>query len=242
MRRRGWRFPNPGLCRFERTHGQAQVLSRFPSLSGERRKNWIATRPSGSRWRREVTSASWLAPDADRPWRTSGRALPSLERLRAPRLFPPRSGRQEAQFDHPALPAVDAAQRAQRLIQRQQIHPWFFSGQGSFLQRDVNRSRPTLLVQAGTSQVGEDLSHQSGADGEEMSAVLPGEFLEINHPQVDLVNESGGLENVPGWLSCHVAMGAPVQLPLNQEGQFLQRLRIAGSPGSYIVYYGVSII
>src|SRR5215472_10133503 len=136
----------------------------------------------------------------------------------------------EAQLNHPAFPGVDTSQRAQRLIQRQQIDPRLFRGLGSFLQRDVDRSLPALLVAAGAGQVDEDLAHQLGADSEEMSPVLPGPFLEINNPQVDLVDEDGGLENVPGWLSCHIAMGALVQLTVNEGGQFLQRLLVAGSP------------
>jgi hypothetical protein len=79
---------------------------------------------------------------------------------------------------------------------------------------------PTLLVQAGTSQVREDLSHQPCAYNEEMSAALPRQLLEVNHPQVDFVNEGGGLENMPGWFLYHVATGASAQLTVNQGVSF----------------------
>src|SRR4051794_15342300 len=63
-----------------------------------------------------------------------------------------------------------------------------------------------------------------------MGAVLPLDPPNVNEPQVDLVDECGGLERVVRALARHVPSGNAPQLLVHDRQQFLERLTAAVSP------------
>jgi hypothetical protein len=64
-----------------------------------------------------------------------------------------------------------------------------------------------------------------------MSAVLPRDFSDINQPQVDLIHERSGLQQVAWLLPRHIAVRCPVQFLVNETGQLLKCLFVASAPG-----------
>jgi len=76
-----------------------------------------------------------------------------------------------------------------------------------------------ILPKGKAERIGKQRSnapHQLGADGKEMSAILPKELAEIDESQVDFVHQGGGLKNMHGPLLPHVASGGQALLVKRQ--------------------------
>ena len=58
----------------------------------------------------------------------------------------------------------------------------------SVIQRHFLRSTSSLQVVPGTGEIDQNSPHQLRGDGEEVGTVLPAHLLDINQPQVRLVN------------------------------------------------------
>jgi hypothetical protein len=79
--------------------------------------------------------------------------------------------------------------------------------------------------------VDEDAAHDLRGDGEELRAVLPGDVLPVNQPQVSLVDERRGLQGLGVALVLEVRGGQPPQLVVDQFEQLRGRLPIARAHG-----------
>ena len=64
-----------------------------------------------------------------------------------------------------------------------------------------------------------------------MGAVLPAYVFQVHQAYVGFVDESGGLQSVAARLASHEALGKPVQLFVNENGQAFQRFFVALFPG-----------
>ena len=83
--------------------------------------------------------------------------------------------------------------------------------------------RPTNVLQptAGRARIADvvnhDASHQLCGRRDKVAPALPDRLRIIDQPQVGFVENSGGLQGVPGALPAHVMMGEPVQFQLHQR-------------------------
>lgn len=65
---------------------------------------------------------------------------------------------------------------------------------------------------------------------QEVRAILPLDPMNIDQPQVDLVDERGGLENVPWTLARHVPLRKAPQLVVDERQQPVHGPDVAASP------------
>jgi hypothetical protein len=79
--------------------------------------------------------------------------------------------------------------------------------------------------------VNQDLAHQLGGDGEEVSAVLPWDSGCIDELKVGLVDQRAGLQNVAGFFSQHVEVRQAVQLTVDKRDEFIKGRPFTAAPG-----------
>jgi len=84
-----------------------------------------------------------------------------------------------------------------------------------------------LLRQAASRMIGQDAAHHLGGDSDEVTATLPIHLLKGGDPQVEFVDQRGGLERVPGHFRAQMVSRQPSQVGANQTRQFVQRAAVA---------------
>jgi hypothetical protein len=78
-----------------------------------------------------------------------------------------------------------------------------------------------LLIVSGPGEIHEHAAHQPSGHGEEVRAILPLDPTNINQPEVGLVDEGGGLQNMVATLASHVPLREVPQFPVHEGQQFL---------------------
>jgi hypothetical protein len=63
-----------------------------------------------------------------------------------------------------------------------------------------------------------------------MSAVAPLNCLQIRKPQVEFIDQAGGLQGVTIALAPHTTLCRSVKFPVDLRGQFLQGVGVAQPP------------
>ena len=87
-----------------------------------------------------------------------------------------------------------------------------------FRQRDVQLTAAALRAIARAREVDEDPPHDLRRDAEEVRAVLPADVFPVDQPQVGLVDERGGLQDVARPLAGHASRREAAQLPWCTNG------------------------
>jgi len=83
-----------------------------------------------------------------------------------------------------------------------------------------------------TGKVDENTPHQPGTDGVKVSPILPSDTLELDQPQIDLMNERGRLQGMTFIFAGHAAARQTVEFLVDQRGEVFQRGVIPRSPSS----------
>ena len=65
-----------------------------------------------------------------------------------------------------------------------------------------------------------------------MGPILPVHARYVHQPQVDFVNQRGGLERVTRPFAAHVTPAQAVEFPVNQWGKLVQSGLVATAPSS----------
>jgi hypothetical protein len=63
-----------------------------------------------------------------------------------------------------------------------------------------------LLILSGSGEIDEHAAHQASGHREKVRAILPLDPTNIHQPEIDLMDERGGLKNMPRTLSRHVPL------------------------------------
>ena len=71
---------------------------------------------------------------------------------------------------------------------------------------------------------------QAGGHREKMRAILQLDPMNINQPEIDLVDERGGLENVAWTLARHVPLRETPQFGVHERKQLLHSCAVAAPP------------
>ena len=87
-----------------------------------------------------------------------------------------------------------------------------------------------LLVLSGARKVDEHPAHQAGGHREKVRAILPLDPMNINQPEIDLVDERGGLEDMAWTLTGHVSLGDAPQLAVHEREELLDGPAVTGPP------------
>ena len=80
----------------------------------------------------------------------------------------------------------------------------------------------SLLIVSGSSEIHQHAAHQASGHREEVRAILPLDATDINQPDVDLVDEGRGLEDVVRTLARHVPFCDAPQLVVHEREQLLR--------------------
>ena len=87
-----------------------------------------------------------------------------------------------------------------------------------------------LLVVSGPGEIHEHAAHQASRHREKVRAILPLHSTNIHQPEVDLVDERGGLEHVARTLARHVPLCEAPQFVVHEREQPLDGPGVAASP------------
>jgi hypothetical protein len=96
-------------------------------------------------------------------------------------------------------------------------------------QRDVHRTAAALLAMLRACIVHQNVTHHLRGHGEELRPVLPAYVLPVDQPEVSLVDQSGGLQDMAAPLGRQVPGGDLMQLLL-EDGRQLFHCRYRSPP------------
>jgi hypothetical protein len=130
----------------------------------------------------------------------------------------------KAQFDHIRFHGIFRSQLVQGRVHRQ--HPLVIVRGRDFDCLYVNTLLATPMPDACAAPcpLNKDPTHRFSGGGEEMCACLPGRLPVPPQSQPGFMDQSCGLERLPGLLLGHFLGGDPAQLPVNQRQEFVRRL------------------
>ena len=100
-----------------------------------------------------------------------------------------------------------------------------------------------LLIVSGPGEIHEHAAHQASGHREKVRAILPLDATNIHQPEVDLVDERGGLEHVVRALARHMPPRKAPQLAVHEREQPFQGSRVAPPPfdqkGCHVVGWAI---
>jgi hypothetical protein len=137
---------------------------------------------------------------------------------------------EEPKLDDLALSRVLRRKRSKRIVDPDQI-VWRLARGGQVrIERYANKCPTALLVLSSPGEVHEHAPHEASSHREKVRAILPLHPTNIHQPEVDLVDECGGLENVARTLARHVPLRKAAQLAVHERKQRLQGSGVAARP------------
>ena len=95
----------------------------------------------------------------------------------------------------------------------------------------MDRTAAPFLAMLGPCIVYQNVAHHPRGDGEELRPVLPADVLPVDQPEVGLVHQSRGLQNMAAPLVRQVNGSHPMQLLLEDGPQTFHSRQIAPAPG-----------
>ena len=81
-----------------------------------------------------------------------------------------------------------------------------------------------------TRVIDQNVSHHLGADGEEVSAILPWQSLLTDELEVRLIHERGCLQRVAGAFVVHLALSDTPEFRVYEWKEFIERGAVAFTP------------
>lgn len=141
-----------------------------------------------------------------------------------------RQAAEEPKLDDAALPRLEGLELMEGLVEGEQVDVHLDRFVEGVAEGDSHQVAPPLRGQAGASMVDEDAAHQRGREAEELGPVLPLDRPGAHQLEVDLIDESRGLEGGARALVGEMAFRHASQV-LDDEGhQLLQRRWIPLAP------------
>ena len=127
-----------------------------------------------------------------------------------------------AQLDDARVAGVQRLEAFQRVVEGHEIDAVHLSQVPRLRQRDVHLAVTPFCAPTRPCFIDQDPAHDLRRHSEKMGAVLPLDILPVHQPQIGLVDERGGLEDVAGSLSRHLARGQVMQFLVDQRRQGLE--------------------
>ena len=134
------------------------------------------------------------------------------------------------QFDDLALPAVDFGQIIERVIQRNQLTGFLIRQIGGLVQRQGLLPLPPLLGMMIPGMIHQDVAHHPSRKAKKLRSIAPANTPPIDQPQIELVDQGGGLERMIMPFSPHIALGDSAQIMAYEWHQLLKSRRIPVTP------------
>ena len=103
---------------------------------------------------------------------------------------------EESHFHYMTLPQIERRQRIQGIVERDQLLTGLAGDEERFVQRYLLGAATPFLISTGPGRIHQDAPHHSGRHREEVRAVLPPHLINLDQPEVHLVDERGCLRGV----------------------------------------------
>jgi len=151
--------------------------------------------------------------------------------LQGLRRFGDRQTGEELDFDETTEAWIDRIEVGQCLVQRKHVDrgllgQWCVVGEShDFHVAAAFSGVPSARL------IDQDLPHQTRGEREKVRPVAQLDAIEINQPQVRLVNERRRLEHVPSRLRSETCVRDPAQFVIDERNEALQRVAVALLPG-----------
>ena len=152
------------------------------------------------------------------------RALRYVEQFGNLAVFQPDK---EAEFYYFSFRRVLRGEPVQRLVDMEQLSRVVLAGEIDFVERNTLAAAAMAKLEFAPGIINENAAHAFSRGAEEMRAVLPGLVWRAHQAQPRLMNQRGGLQCVPGGLTCHAMRRQLSQLFVNERQQFLSSLGVA---------------
>jgi hypothetical protein len=123
---------------------------------------------------------------------------------------------EELHFHDLALAFVLLRQAVEGLIECEQFGWFLLNENKSVLKRNRFARTSALERSVVASVVNQNLTHESGSDGNEVGTILPFRLTSTCHAQKRLVNQRCRLEGVVAPFPAEVKRSQPPKLPINQ--------------------------
>jgi hypothetical protein len=116
------------------------------------------------------------------------------------------------------------------LVEQQQLTIRSLDAADSVIQRDPHCCTGALPPALSSRMIDEDPAHHLRRDAEEVRAVLPGDALLANQPEVRLVDQGGWLQRVIRAFATKIRGGSPLEIFVDEWQQLVARREVAVSP------------
>ena len=128
--------------------------------------------------------------------------------------------------------SVNASKVVKSLIEQQDVAIVRLRRADPIVQRDLCSPIRTFCRVMAASVIDQDPPHHLRGDTEKLRAVLPGDLVLTDQPDVRLVDQRGRLECVVATLVPQVGSGSPAKLAIYERQQVFARSRVSLTPRS----------
>jgi hypothetical protein len=126
---------------------------------------------------------------------------------------------------------IERRQLVQRLIERKQIARSWLGCANPFVQHDFESRARTLRGPMCSRVIDENPPHHLRRHAEEMRAILPGDPLLTDQPEIHLMDQCCRLQSVVPTLVAKVGGRSSSELSINERQQIVPRLQVTPPPG-----------
>ena len=137
-----------------------------------------------------------------------------------------------AQLHHLGLTLGNLRERRQRFIQRDHRPVRLRHQNRRLLEVHADRLAAAFARTPGARGVHQNAAHHLRRHRKELGSLAPFHVAHIHQSKIDLMDQRGGLKNVPLALVLHEAARHPMQFAVDPFRQPVQRFLIAVAPGS----------
>ncbi|HYS27743.1 MAG TPA: hypothetical protein VEP46_19175, partial [Vicinamibacterales bacterium] len=137
----------------------------------------------------------------------------------------------KSHFDDTHLAGIDARERVQRVIERNEVDVRTSAHRNGLVERDMPHAASALHVMA-SCMVDQDAAHQLRRDGEKMCAILPLHPVVVHQAHVGFIDQGGRLEAVAGAFTSHVAVRQETKLRIDDRRELGEGELVSVAPGA----------
>src|SRR5262249_21395554 len=123
------------------------------------------------------------------------------------------------QLNNRALSGIEIFEPIERFVEGEKIVVIARGWEFRIVDRDAAGTPATFGILSRPRGIYENAPHQPGSHGEKMSAILPGNIVVLDQPDVGFVHKSRGLQCVIASFLTHMPLCDPPEFTLDQRHQ-----------------------
>lgn len=134
-------------------------------------------------------------------------------------------------FDDVTLARIDRLQRREGIVKGHQVVLRLSRCGLTFDERDAADAAAALLILPAPRGVHEHAAHQPRGHREKVRAIRPPDALQVDQPQIRLIDQSSRLQAMTGTLPGHVLPRELAQFLVHQRNELIEGICFAPAPG-----------